>query len=52
MEDELTDSKLCIICLEECLDDNYLKFPISKSNCECKYNMHLRCLREWKKWNV
>ena len=38
----------CIICLDECIEDDYFKFPISKSTCECKYNMHVKCYKQYK----
>ena len=38
----------CIICLDECMENNYLKFPISKSTCQCKYNMHVKCYKQFK----
>lgn len=47
-EDLIEKDDNCIICLDECVDEDYLKFPISKSTCECKYNMHVRCFKECK----
>ena len=37
----------CIICLQDISSNSiFLKMPISTSTCECKYIVHLECLRK------
>lgn len=39
------DCDPCIICLDE-NSTNMIKFPTNRSNCMCKYNIHLECLHK------
>jgi hypothetical protein len=46
-ENEGNEENECIVCLGE-YDTNVLSFPIRKSTCSCKYNIHVDCLINWK----
>jgi len=44
--------KNCIICLDECKNNNYIKYPTKQIDCECKYNVHQKCDEQCnEKWN-
>jgi len=39
---------VCIICLDESID-NMINFPTKYCKCDCKYHIHLQCLKKLKK---